>query len=148
MFHFVAYISFEGTVYELDGLKAGPVAIGPSGTDWFSVALAAIHTKLARHRDSAEFNLMAVVHSQLKMLQDERAELLKRIDEDEMVRLQLEMIEVRIVEETDKRKKWKMDNVRRKHNYIPFIIAMLKALADKNQLIPLLNEARAKTNKR
>eukprot|EP01036_Dinobryon_divergens_P010640 gene10640-14264_t len=50
-YHFVAYIPFNGTVYELDGLKRGPVSLGQivAGEDWWTVARPAIEERMARY---------------------------------------------------------------------------------------------------
>jgi len=66
----------------------------------------------------------------------------KRLDilEDELKALQQ-----RIELEEDKFKNWKVENIRRKHNYIPFLVNLLKILADKGQLTSLIQQAQKKS---
>lgn len=49
--------------------------------------------------------------------------------------------------EDEKYAKWKLENQRRKHNYIPFICNLLEKLADEQKLIPLINAAKEKQAK-
>ena len=37
---------------------------------------------------------------------------------------------------------WKVENRRRKHNYVPFIVQFLRTLADRGELVPLLDAAK------
>ena len=53
-YHFIAYVPFEGNVYELDGLKAGPVFLGSipeddSASTWTTVAGPAIEARMGRY---------------------------------------------------------------------------------------------------
>ena len=41
--------------------------------------------------------------------------------------------------EEQKRAQWKLENERRRHNYVPFIINFLKVLAERGDLMPLVD---------
>lgn len=79
-FHFIGYICHENKVYELDGLKAGPVLIGPvpDGTHWTETAREEIQKRIETYTQKAaasggseegsaelRFNLMAIVANRL-----------------------------------------------------------------------------------
>lgn len=45
-------------------------------------------------------------------------------------------------DEEAKRKQQKIENIRRKHNYLPLIVQLLKMLGEKGQLLPLYEKAK------
>jgi ubiquitin carboxyl-terminal hydrolase L5 len=49
--------------------------------------------------------------------------------------------ERKIAAEDEKAAAWKMENVRRKHNYIPFVVNLFRMLAEKNLLKPMIDKA-------
>jgi ubiquitin carboxyl-terminal hydrolase L5 len=142
LYHFIAYVPVAGKLYELDGLKAGPVLLGElvDGVSWTEAVQPHIAARIERY-SSAEirFNLMAVVGSRLDALREQIAAL----PADSMM---LPELKQQLMLEEQKRERWAIENRRRKHNYLPFIINLLKELAKRDQLMPLL--AAAKERKR
>jgi ubiquitin carboxyl-terminal hydrolase L5 len=39
---------------------------------------------------------------------------------------------------------WKVENVRRRHNYVPFIVNFLRVLAERGELMSLVDQAKKK----
>ncbi|KAL3770168.1 hypothetical protein ACHAW5_009263 [Stephanodiscus triporus] len=156
VFHFVAYVPHDGDgcVYELDGLRPGPIRVGsyeggggdgpPSTAEaggWMRVARDAIQSRLSAY-PSAEikFNLMALV-------QDRRTYLCERLDS--LVAIGIEesdpaMLRVRsdLRAEEEKRERWKLENERRRHNYLPFSVEFLRCLAGSGKFEKLVDMAR------
>jgi len=58
----------------------------------------------------------------------------------------IEELEVNIKAEDDKFAAWKQENIRRKHNYIPFVMALMKVLAERGKLQPMVDKAKAKAD--
>lgn len=153
VFHFVAYIPFQGSVYELDGLKPGPVYLGESVADagkWWDVAAPAIQERMARHEDINSC-LLCVGRSSLVIAQ-ERLELigaqLLSVEEGsaEAGGLAAEQMQLEAeVQEQERQKAAQLaENVRRRHNFFPLIMTLLGGLAAKGSLQPMVDAAKDK----
>ncbi len=57
-------------------------------------------------------------------------------------------LESLIVEEDRKRIGFRKENIRRKHNYLPFVMELLKVLAEEGKLVDLVNKAKVKLSER
>jgi len=58
---------------------------------------------------------------------------------------ELTKLQMLIEEEDNKMKRYKIENVRRKHNYLPLIVEILKILASEKELLPLYEKAKTKS---
>ena len=64
----VAYVPIKGRLYELDGLREGPLDHGaiPSGQDWISTVKPIIEARISKYQaGEIHFNLMAVIQDKL-----------------------------------------------------------------------------------
>lgn len=140
VFHFVAYVPFKGRLYELDGLREGPLDHGAiaEGADWVSAVRPIIEARISKYQaGEIHFNLMAVIQDKLDNYQKQ---LQSCVDENAATEFRM-----KIMEEEELRKKWHRENVRRRHNYLPFIVELLKQLASNEQLLPVYEKAKQKS---
>ncbi|XP_014287774.1 ubiquitin carboxyl-terminal hydrolase isozyme L5 [Halyomorpha halys] len=151
IYHFVGYIPIEGRLYELDGLKEGPIDLGqiPPDSDWLDFVRPIIQKRINKYNEGEiHFNLMAVISDQKMKYERELKQLQKQVEENGMetdsIQSEIARIKLLIEEEENKVKHYKLENIRRKHNYLPLIVEILKILAKEGQLLPLYEKAKAK----
>lgn len=165
VYHFVSYIPFKGRLYELDGLQSGPIDHGECDEkNWLDAAIPIIQNRIALYSQAeVGFNLMAVIKNVKKVCLEEIEKLKKRkeqllsgegmdIEDKEstikMIDDEIESLTMKISNEEAKYEDWKKENIRRRHNYIPFLFNLLKALAEKDKLMDLIEKAKKKAEER
>jgi ubiquitin carboxyl-terminal hydrolase L5 len=153
VFHFVGYLPFDGRLYELDGLKEGPVDLGAIGTgqDWLDVVRPIIEKRIQKYSEGEiHFNLMAIVSNRQTIYQQQIDEILKSNDGMDTDQKQQELTRLRLLieDEVAKRKRYQIENIRRKHNYLPLIVELLKILGENGQLMPLYEKAKQRATER
>ena len=176
-FHFIGYIPINGKLYELDGLKPGPILIHHESEvtqdNWMEAARKAIQTRLQQYAaKEIRFNLMALIGNQTdqlkKRVEEIRAEIVKAggtVPSDDssstmdtsdanssslgtadparvaMLQDELNELQKQLTDESLKLERWRVENLRRKHNYVPFIFNLLRMLAEKGKLSGLVESA-------
>merc|ERR1719348_1250131 len=147
VFHFVGYIPIDGRLYELDGLKEGPVDLGavPKDSDWTDAARPVIEQRMKKFSEGEiHFSLLALVSDRKMALEKRMAELTNSSMDVDGKDEELREIRLQVEEEEAKRRCQRVENVRRRHNYLPFIMALLKAAAKEKLLVPLYQKAKEK----
>lgn len=153
-YHFISYVPIDGRLYELDGLKAGPIDLGPipADSDWTSVVKPIIEKRMKRYSEGEiHFNLMAIISDKKMLYERNIEEIQKKIDAgnvDDYLQEELTNLKLLIEEEETKRQQYKIENIRRKHNYLPLIVEILKLLAKEGKLTSLYEEAKERALKR
>lgn len=159
-YHFVAYLPINGRLYELDGLKDGPVDLGAAPQEtWMSHMKPILERRMMKYSaEEIHFNLMAVVSDRkilytkkLDEAKQRKAELMQTDTESvEAAALDAEIAEYTnlLSQEEEKVYKYRNENTRRRHNYLPFIMELLRTLAKKGELMPLAEKAKELTKAR
>lgn len=116
VFHFISYIPIDGRLYELDGLKEGPIDLGPIGQEsWLDVA----HSMIKKRTDSynageIHFSLMALVSDRQMIYQRQIDQMLQSSEEDMdtcVKQNEIERLRLLIQEEEAKRRRYKVINL-------------------------------------
>ena len=173
VYHFIAYVPVGGAVYELDGLKEGPIFLGACNeATWTDVAKPVIRARMERYAKSETgFNLLALIENQELVLQRKMGHLrasrtsimnvlsgnmdlasaelrsLSPLDlQKQLNALEHEEVNVSRDISTEKARleSWRQENLRRRHDYSPFIFTLLDVLAKKGRLEGLIEQARKK----
>ncbi|KAJ2362705.1 hypothetical protein H4S01_004657 [Coemansia sp. RSA 2610] len=174
VFHFISYVPVGGRLYELDGLKSGPIDHGAT-SDWLSDVGEVIQRRMNEYSQSEiRFNLLAVIGDRRKILGKQittvDADITKlmrqlealRLDDRSESREEADRIETQLgvlnseraglehmVEmENDKFAKYKFDNSLRKHNFIPMVYQLIRGLAMKGTLDSAVEQAKKLGKKR
>ena len=144
VFHFIAYVPYAGKVYELDGLKGGPIMLGTTegAGSWLDIARPAIQERIERYSSSEiRFNLMGLIKNKKETLLARKAELAASGTDPSGA--QGAEIDSQVAAEDEKFARWRIENIRRKHNYIPFVVNLFRLLAEKGTLKPMLEKAQS-----
>jgi len=144
VFHFVSFVPINGRIYELDGLKAGPIDHGPTGDDWTNNVRPIIEARMKKYQQGEiHFNLMAVVQDKILKYNNQLKALSGMSLDSQMT--EVVRIEMLLATEEEKRAQWKAENIRRRHNYLPLIMELLRSLASRGELLPIYNKAKEKS---
>jgi len=191
VYHFISYVPVAGKLYELDGLKAGPICLGEATEEnWLERVRPVILSRIEQYSTrEIRFNLMAVIADRKDALVEQQAVVEKErnmtvgkiqnrsgklpspaelekladthpapppmgevaVDERTLEELMIALAHVTrrsqrltqdIEAEQQKAARWRLENMRRKHNYVPFIVAFLRKLAERGELMPLVEKAK------
>ncbi len=137
-------------VYELDGLKEGPISLGTydeRSISWKDVARPAIEARMAKYSATeTHFNLLSVCEDRRYVIENEINFITSQLGDSNNEELMNQLVELRneLSEENSKREFQHKENVRRRHNYIGFTMQVLKALAQNNKLTQCIAAAETK----
>ncbi|CAF9925735.1 MAG: hypothetical protein HETSPECPRED_005916 [Heterodermia speciosa] len=111
VYHFIAYTSINGTLYELDGLQPAPISHGSCNFDEFpDKVIPVLQRRIGRYpAHEIRFNLLA-------MVRDLRLRAREVGDQDWLYR------------EEQKRTGWQWENALRRHNFVGFVGEVMKGV--------------------
>lgn len=151
VYHFVGYVPIDGRLYELDGLKEGPMDLGACGAGqaWLDDARPIIEKRIQKYSEGEiHFNLMAVVSDRQQVYEKKIADLREHQMDESASEAEIARLQDLMQEDQRKKQRYKVENIRRKHNYLPLIVSILKKLGETGQLMPLYEKAKQRAAER
>ncbi|KAJ2954539.1 hypothetical protein O0L34_g2824 [Tuta absoluta] len=151
VYHFVGYMPIDGRIYELDGLQEGPIDHGPVAPeqDWLDVVRPIIMKRINVYTEGEiHFNLLALVSDRKMIYERQLEERLAEVDMGMETRNEIPRLKMLIEYEDVKMARYEQEMARRKHNYMPFIVILLKILAEEKKLVPLMEMAKERAAKK
>ena len=113
--------------------------------DWLDKVGGIINKRIAAYSaKEIRFNLMAIV-------KDKRAQWRARLlalGSDASAAHEKSALQERLAHADAVHEKWRVENERRRHNYVPFIFNALQVLAERDELRPLVDTAKARMRER
>lgn len=125
VYHFVSYIPKNGTVYELDGYKSTPVAVGTyTALDtWWDGCITAVRDRMDKYNQSEiEFNMQALVDNRMQVFQDKLKQSSVAADK--------KVIQKDISDEQESLEILEVENMRRRHDYFDVARAFMEQMAN------------------
>ena len=128
-YHFIGIVPYNGILLLLDGLSEAPIVIGTVEENWYKDGIKPFFEGLVNANNNVEFTILAVVHNQINKYQQliENAE---KENNKDMIPMYKEIVE----EEEDIIKKERIENRRRKHDYMQLALNSLMLLAKYQKL--------------
>lgn len=151
VFHFVGYVPIDGRLYELDGLKEGPMDLGACGEGqaWLDAARPIIEKRIQKYSEGEiHFNLMAVVSDRQQVYEKKIADIRENQMDEGASEVEIGRLQDLMQEDQRKKQRYKVENIRRKHNYLPLIVEIMKKLGETGQLLPLYEKAKQRAAER
>lgn len=113
VFHFISYLPINGRLYELDGLKEGPIDLGVIGDrNWLDAVRPVIEKRIQKYSEGEiHFNLMAMVSDRQMLCQNQLDALLNASDdamETDTKQSEIAKLKIQIDDEILKRKRYKV----------------------------------------
>eukprot|EP01084_Bolivina_argentea_P017980 33518_1 len=164
-FHFISYVRVNGFLYEIDGLQKGPRLIDScTQNDWFGKARNVLQQRMASYQSKElRFTLLSVGKNlknkyltETNLLKSKKDGNLMDTDNDnelneyinnfpaDQIDDRLNELDKLMENESIKFKKWERENVRRRHNYFPFILNLIRVSGQNNLLGDLTERATQK----
>lgn len=89
---------------------------------------------------------MAIVSDRKTLYENKIKQIMKQVEESGMdtdtQQSEIDHLKLLVEKEDNKTRQYQIENIRRKHNYLPLIVEILKILAKEGKLMPLYEKAK------